>query len=316
MPFQRVRRAMLVAASSVLLAACGGGSEVVSQLTATRVIAFGDGFSDVGQTGSRYTVNGAGAVNWTQQVASRYGQTLTASSAGGLSYAVGNARVSATPDAAGNAATPTVSEQISRFLASGSFTGSDLVLINGGISDIIVQARAVTAGTQSGEQARANVARAGRELGAQVQRLVTAGAQNVVVVGTYNLGRSPFAAAIGQGELLTQLSSEFNNQLLISLVNQGRNVLYVDAALYFNLVTGAPSGYNIGNISTPVCTSVDPGPGIGIGAGQVNSARCTSTTLRPDVDAGSALFADPVYLTSRANMLFGDYVYERLRERF
>ena len=58
MSFQRLRRALLLAlcASSALLAACGGGN-VESQLVPSRIIAFGDGFSDLGQGGTRYTVN-------------------------------------------------------------------------------------------------------------------------------------------------------------------------------------------------------------------------------------------------------------------
>ena len=62
------------------------------------VIAFGDGFSDVGQKGSRYTVNNGSVNNWTLQLASHYQKTLTPVSSGGLSYAQGNARISAQPD--------------------------------------------------------------------------------------------------------------------------------------------------------------------------------------------------------------------------
>jgi outer membrane lipase/esterase len=316
MPFQRVRRAMLVAATSVLLAACGGGNEVVSQLSPTRVVAFGDAFSDLGQSGRRYTVNDGAPINWTQQLANRYGASLSASSAGGLSFATGNARVTATPDAAGVAATPTITQQISNFLATRSFGGSDLVALNGGYSDVIAQAALVRSGAQSAAQAKANVGLAGRELAGQVRRLVAAGAKFVVVAGTYNLGRSPYAAASGQGALLTELSSEFNDQLLISLVDEGRNVLYVDAALQFNLVVNSPPNYGFTNATTPVCTSVDAGPGIGIGAGQVNSALCTPATLQGGIDPATALFADPVYLTTKGQVVFGDYAYERVRQRF
>ena len=46
---------------------------------------------------------------------------------------------------------------------------------------------AVVAGTQSSTQALANVAAAGVALGNQVQRLVTAGAKNVLLTGVFNL---------------------------------------------------------------------------------------------------------------------------------
>ncbi len=60
------------------------------------------------EKGTRYTVNDGSVNNWTLQVASGYGKTLTASSAGGKSYAAGNARIVAKPDAAGSNTTLTV----------------------------------------------------------------------------------------------------------------------------------------------------------------------------------------------------------------
>ena len=66
-------------------------------------------------------------------------------------------------------------------------------------------------------------------------------------------------------------------------------------------------GFNDG--STPVCTSVDPGPGIGIGAGQVNSALCTPSTLLPGADQNRYVFADKIYITPAAHRQFGNSAY-------
>ncbi len=82
-------------------------------------------------------------------------------------------------------------EQIDSFLASNTFTGDDLVMINGGISDLIVAMAAVRAGTQTGAQMVVNVRQAGQDLAAQVRRLVNAGAKYVVVTGTYDLSKTP-----------------------------------------------------------------------------------------------------------------------------
>ena len=130
-----MRRTVLVAAcaSAALLAACGS-STTESAITPARFIGFGDANSNVGQTGTRYTVNDASVNNWALQVASRYGKPLAPASASGTSYAIGNARIKAKPDAAGNVATPTVTEQIDTFLASGSFAAQDVVILSGGIS--------------------------------------------------------------------------------------------------------------------------------------------------------------------------------------
>ena len=112
-----------------------------------------------------------------------------------------------------------------------------------------------------------NADAAGRELGAQVHRLVNAGAKHVVVVGTYDLGRSPWARSIGQADLLSRASGSsastragFNTGLLSSISNlDGRVVRYVDAALYFNLIINSPGNHSLDNSVTPVCTSVDSG---------------------------------------------------------
>ena len=58
-----MRRTVLVAAcaSAALLAACGSSS-TESAVRPERFIAFGDALTDVGQKGSRYTVND-GSVN-------------------------------------------------------------------------------------------------------------------------------------------------------------------------------------------------------------------------------------------------------------
>ena len=73
--------------------------------------------ADLGQGGSRYTVNDGSVNIWTQHVAASFGVPLAPAAAGGTSYATGNARVNAKPDAAGSSATPTVTEQIDSFLA-------------------------------------------------------------------------------------------------------------------------------------------------------------------------------------------------------
>lgn len=319
MATQWLRRGWLLAAcASVLaLAACGGG-EVESELDPRRIVVFGDAFADVGQNGRQYTVNDGSVSNWTQYVANAFGNAMAPSAAGGLSYATGNARVTATPDAAGNPATPTVTGQIDGFFNAGNaLAAEDLVIVNAGTSDLIVQAKGVIDGTQTREQALEAAAVAGRELGAQVRRLTQNGGQHVVVVGPYNLGRSAWAVELQIASLLEALSSRFNQQMLVSIVDLGQRVLYVDAALYFNLVTAAPTAYDLaGTVTSPVCTSVDPGPGIGTGAGQVNSNLCTTATLTSGLNHDIYLFADRVYPTPRGQRLFGEYAWNRIRERW
>lgn len=312
-----MRHALLALASvsALLIGACGSGS-IESQLVPTRIIVLGDSFSDLGQGGSRYTVNDTSLNIWTQQVAASFGVGLTTIASGGTSYATGNARVNTRPDAAGNGATPTVKEQIDAFLPSGVIGASDLVIVNGGIADIVAEIAKVDAGAQTNDQMLVNVRQAGRDLAAQVRRLVEAGGTHVVVVGPYHLGKTPWALNTGRVDLLTEASSRFNDELLVAIVDLGANVLYVDAALFFNLLVGNPALYDLANVVDPVCTSRDPGPGIGTGAGQVNSALCNTTTLLPAADYARFLFADRIYPTPQGHRKFGEYAYTRIRSRW
>ena len=285
-----MRRTALVAAcaSALLLAACGS-STTESAITPDRFIAFGDAYSDIGQKGSRYTVNNDTVNNWTLQLASHYQKTLAPVSTGGLSYAQGNARIAAQPDAAGDATTPTITAQIDRFLASQTFAPNDIVLLNGGISDLIVGMAAVRAGTLSAADYVAQARQNGKDLAAQILRLVNAGAPHVVVSGSYDLGKTPWAIAIGQETLLSEASSRF---------------------------TSAPSSFSFSYPKTAVCTSVDAGNGIGTGTGQVNSALCTPSTLLAGADVNLYVFADNVYLSPSAHRQLGTYAYDKLRARW
>ncbi|MES2940476.1 MAG: SGNH/GDSL hydrolase family protein [Pseudomonadota bacterium] len=311
-----LRRAALCAAtaSALLLAACGSGS-IESQLHPSRMVVFGDAFADVGQTGTRYTVNDGSINNWTLQLASRFGVTVAPAVGGGLGYATGNARVNSKPDAAGNAATPTVKEQVDAFLAGNAVQSNDLIVLNAGIADVVAEVAQFNAGAETRDQLIADVKQAGTDLGAQVRRLVNAGASHVVVVGTYNLSKSPWATQTAQQSLLEEASLRFNDQLLLSIVDLGAKVLYVDLALYYNLVVAAPTGYEMTNSTDTVCTSIDPGPGIGTGAGQVNSALCTPATVG-GLNALNYVFADRLYPTPHAHRLFGDYAYDRISQRW
>ncbi|GAA4427524.1 SGNH/GDSL hydrolase family protein [Acidovorax lacteus] len=313
-----MRRTALVAAvaSATLLAACGS-STTESAITPDRFIAFGDGLTDIGQKGTRYTVNNGSVNNWTLQLVSRYGKTLAPAASGGLSYATGNARTATKPDAAGNASTPTVTDQVSQYLAGGgTFGKSDIVLMNAGVSDVIAHMAAVTAGSMTPTQMVDASRQAGQALGQQVRRLVQAGAKYVVVTGTYDLGKTPWAKTIGREGLLSDASSRFNEGLLVEVVDLGANVLYIDTAYYVNLYVGTPGSYGFNNATTPVCISVDASNGIGIGAGQVNSALCTGSTLLANAAADAYVFADPVYLTPSAHRQLGNYAYDRLRARW
>lgn len=315
-----LRRTLLAVAcaSTAWLAACG--SSVVDGFKPQRMIAFGDSMAYLGNaSGSgRYTVNDGSVNNWTVQVAQRYGLTLASSAAGGQSYAQGNARITAKPDAAGNASTPTVSDQVDTFLATQTVLPGDMVLVSAGTADLIVGMMAVQAGTQTADQYLAQVRQAGADLATQVRRLANVNL-HVVVSGVYRLGRTPWAAALGQSDsnsntsLLTQASDAFNASLLLKIEDLGTHVRYVEMAGYVNPINDSvhrPYNYiGFANSTNPVCISTDSGAGIGTGTGQVNSALCTSSTLVPGADPTTYEFADTVYISPTSQRQLGDHAF-------
>lgn len=314
-----LRRSLLALSATCLLAlsACGGGGDIVDQLVPNRIVSFGDGFSDLGQGGGgKYTVNDGSVNNWTSVVANSYGLPLTPQSAGGQSWARGNARIALKPDAAGVAATLTVREQIDAFLAAGPVGARDLILLSGGFGDVIAEVGRFVAGAQTREQLFTAVTQAGTDLASQARRLSQAGARYVTVAGVYDLGRSPWAARIGQQALLTELSIRFNDAFKVAAVDLGSTVFFVDTALYFNLLTGDPGSFGLNSAVSIACSSVDAGAGIGTGSGQVNSRLCTSATIASGVDFNRVVFADSVYPTPVAHRLFGDNSFQRISQRF
>jgi outer membrane lipase/esterase len=290
-------------AAAALVAACGSSSSTVSTLVPTRFIAMGDGQADLGQTGTRYTVNDGSINVWVQQTAATYGLTLSAQSAGGQGWARGNARVALKPDAAGSASTLTIAEQVDAFLASSTIGKDDVILLSAGISDLVVQAEGFKAGTLTDAQVLANAAEAGKALAAQARRLVAAGGTHIVVAGTYNLGKSPYAATLGQAALLENASLKYNEALLVAMVDLGANVLYIDTAFRFNQIINQPGSNGFANSVNVACTTA-------------TAATCTTATIVSGIDYNTYVFADDRYFTPAAQRSFGDYAYARIKSRW
>jgi outer membrane lipase/esterase len=177
-----VRTAVRVSGLALVavLAACGGSEVIPSNYKPSRIIVFGDGLSDNGSFGNRtrLAVNDGAQVNWTERVAVSYGLTLTHAIDGGTNYARAHARIDTKPDLVGNAATPTVREQIDTFLGRDRFGANDLVILGGGTSDMVFEA------LKNGNTAAAESAMDGhaRALAVQVRRMISAGARRLLAL--------------------------------------------------------------------------------------------------------------------------------------
>ncbi len=294
----------LACATAALLSSCGG-STIASTLVPSRMIAFGDGMSDVGEVGGRrWTVNDGSVNIWAQQVAASYGMTLVAADQGGWGFARGGTRVA------------DINAQIDAFVARSTFATNDVVMISAGVEDIKDQMDLYLAGNLAYQQLLDNVNQIGKDYGAVVQRLVNLGAKHILATGVYGLGVSPYARAVNQETLLNQLSYEgpktcagcprsFNESFLIAINQLGATVLYVDAANYFNRVSNNPTSYlgSSGNAVDIACTTL-----------LVTS--CTPDTIVSGVNYDTYMFASDLYLTPASNRLFGSQAYTNIRNRW
>jgi len=312
MAFERAFRTLLAGALALLLASCGGGSTVVSDFQPTRVVVFGDAMADLKLASSglgRYTINDGTVNNWVLQLANYY--SLTPETANVKAEA--HARIT---DATGanNVSTTSVTSQISAW--TGGFTANDLVIVSAGTSDLIYAGNvAVVANTSAAQTTAAtNVRQAARELATQIRQLVTNGAQRVMVLSPYNMGKTPWASSTSSTSFLETLSDEFYTELVYYISDLSDKVLVVDARVQMNSLVNSTS-YNGSTVS---CTSTATAPsvGIGIGAGTVDSSLCSSASLALGFDASKYLYADPVYPTPLAHRLLGEYAYSKLRSRW
>ena len=319
---------------AALLSACGS-STIESALTPARFISFGDGLSYLGNASGagRQTVNDVVPYTniniWTEELAASYGLKIKSSAAGGTSYAQAHARVTNAVGANG-APVPSIKSQIDSFLAVDKFGANDVVVINGGISDIVAETEAFRSGSITNEQLLTNVDQAGKDLAAQVRRVVSAGAKYVLVLGVYGLGKSPYATDVAQTALLDKLSyvsetdkgrpRSFNEALLISMVDLGNNVLFADLAYQMNVITASPTSYLSSGVATGYAcvapAAADAGNGIGTGTNQVNSALCTTSTVAATPGYNSFVFADRIYPTPAVQKLIGDFAASKLRSRW
>ncbi|MDR2990922.1 MAG: GDSL family lipase [Burkholderiaceae bacterium] len=288
------RRTFLAWAGSsaaLLLAGCGGSS-VASRMNPQRFLIVGDGFCDQGQTGSLPTVND-GSATWLQQMATYYDRVAPVKPAnqGGTAWAQAYALLASADTVSGTNA-PSVQTQISQMLAATTITDNDLVFINGGMADIMqaVTQTGISTTTTNTVQAAAST------LAAQVLQLTQSGGTHVVVTGVYDLSLSPWAAKTGLNKAdISKLTVAFNDQLLIAINDLGSSVLYLDAALFYNLVYSSPGDYGVNNTTAPVCTTP-------------TALTCTTSTVA-NSSYNTYMFADDIHFTPAVQLMFGSSNY-------
>lgn len=290
--------------------------------------------------GGRYTTNSPGTI-WVEEVAKAYGTSITRSRTGGAGnpapsvssgtgYAQGGARITQLPGVGSTpsgvtgvpveAAALPVRDQVTAHLATvgGRIPPSQLILIFAGANDLffqlgVFQATVANPGCTAPCAAQAQAAAvqaastAGTELAGEVRRLLTAGADKIVLSDAPNPALTPFGAASGaQAQaLMTGLTQAFNAAMTAGLGSDSARVTRVDFNAFVADVNSRPSAYGLVNITTPACTFPTPQ--------EPSSLFCSAATLAAPGAESTYLFADGVHPTTGGHRAFARWLLERVQ---
>jgi outer membrane lipase/esterase len=277
---------------------------------------FGDSLTDAGVfaalpgvgTNDHFSTN-PGTV-WAQKLGARYGLSVTAAYAtnpaanpytfspiaSGNDFAVGMGRVNLAPTLQAEAVNiPSMSAQVTDFLARGAVDPNALYALASGHNDVITQYMALPAngGTTSLADAQAALVTAAGDMAAQVARMRAAGARHLIVVGIMDITKTPFGQSQTPANLaqLQTLVSTYNTALTSAL--SGQNLLYFDTSRLLDTIVADPAAFGVTNTTDPACNPLSLG-----------CVAPASTT--------GYLFADPKHPSAIGHRIISDWVYSSL----
>jgi outer membrane lipase/esterase len=278
-------------AGGVLLASCGGGTQIVA-FVPNRVLAFGDELSTIEPDGRKYSINSYKQVTlpdgtigddptgtldctrypiWVQNVATSFGLVFdrcmgAATVATGQILARAGAKVADFP------------VQIAA-VQGAALNGLDLALVMFGQNDILELYRLYP--TLSESELMDNAEARAKALGTQINQLAQTGPA-VVVITTPDIGYSPFALAENArtGEdragLISRLVAKFNNRMSVTLINDGHLIGLAYGDVEMQNVAKSPVSYGLTNSVNAACLPSAPLP------------NCTTATLIPAIPPAAA----------------------------
>ena len=289
------------AAVLALLAACGGGGTQVDPFEPRRLLAFGDENSLLTPNGKRYGVNALKTENgqqvldceanpiWLQTLANNFGFVLAACNQS-------NRTVNSTIYAQLGSKVADVRGQIDQHLTSSTFNSRDLVTLFAGLHDILELYTQFPALAEP--QLLAAAGARGKALADQANRIANANGR-VIVLTLPGIGITPFGLTekatrpdTDRALLLRNLTNEFNRQLRLNLINDGRLIGLVLADEQVDSMAEFPAAYSLVNATRAACTVALP--------------DCTSATLAPDATATGWLWADQLHLGPVGHQFIGN----------
>ena len=322
-----MRSAVVAGLAAVLLASCGGGTQIES-FVPRRVIAFGDEASIVTPAGTKYTVNGVvfntttnipadptvanclGSQVWVQILGYSFGIAFPGCPTAGMT-------TSGVMRALPAARAADISAQVSNFLAGDAFGKNDLVSLMVGTNDIVALYESQADPIANAQTLIDAAQRAGDEVGAQVVRITDQGAK-VIVSTIPNVGFTPYAAreeaahpGEGRGGLLSTLAAQFNSRLRLKLqdVRDGGHAVGLVLAddMVYSMVR-SPATFGLTNITSGAC---QPNPAVAVDllvCDVVNVVDAAQPTY-----AGDWLWADQLRMAPNAQARLGSLAVSRAR---
>ncbi|UDF37039.1 UNVERIFIED_ORG: hypothetical protein LHJ69_08230 [Shinella sp. XGS7] len=287
-----LKQGALALAAAAVLTACGGGGGQIEPFKPKSIKAFGDETSVITSAGRKYTVNATDANDvlvcssnpiWIQALAGSFGLVFAECNPNNVTPPSGKIY------AAAGAKVADVKAQVDAAFNAGGFSSTDLVSMLAGANDVL---ELYAQYPQQGLDAlKAQAGQRGRDLADQVNRIANAGGR-VIVATLPDLGLTPFAIKERQSKpdtdrakLLTELITEFNNQLRLNILNDGRLIGLVLADEMSQAIVRFPSAFGYSNVTEAVCLDSSL------------PLQCTSKTLVTGGSADSYLWASSVLLS-------------------
>lgn len=262
----------------------------------SHIVVFGDSLSDAGNnailfgtdpgqviTGNSYSATlpyASGTYSngdvWATYLGQSLGLPTLPSLAGGTNYAFGGAVTK-------GGITPSVLEQVSSYLGSGSAeVGDTLFIIAAGGNNARDTLEAISSGAPLGKTLLKDAAGYARDVGSMVDQLQAAGAEHLVVWNTPDLGVVPQVTVNGRpaAKLGSVVSNAYNNALNRRLSFE-EGVQTFDIASLLRTAVANPGAYGFANV-TDACGAL------------------------PDCNPETYLFWDGIHPTSGGHRIIAD----------
>ncbi len=319
---QRALQGLAAALGLMLVAGCGGGTEQVTPFEPTRYMVFGDELSYLTPDGKKYTVNALnsdGSVDCRANASNQPSRLWTQILAGAFNFVFAECNPNARPVTAFIYAQP--GAKVADFTAQvaaarvlhGRFGCHDMMSVLIGANDVIDLFENVYLPnpTSANKTAVENELTArGARLGQAIAALTDNNGPNFIVSTAPLMNLTPYGAQMAIAypnsnvrNALHDFSRTFNTALRINIPNDGSRWGLVELDALLQAGVNNPNTYNLTNVTAAACLPSTWG-----------TPDCTTSTLVPNGNANTWLWASNKWMGWRAHLNLGNFARTRARD--